>query len=147
MAGKSTNLPEYQSVRLNFVENQESRVLQENDATPGTAVDIQYLNGYFDPIYNQVKKSLDYFFTRRSGFIGRVQPSGASGTGRGIYAWNNYIYSVIGRKIYYSTSTAGTGVDVGILMPVGDSSSIVEFSETRPGATTQYLGINTGTSL
>lgn len=146
MAGTSISLPEYQSVRLNFVESLESRVSQANSSGFGGTVDIQYVNGYFDPVYNTVKRSLDYFFTRRSGLVRSVQPSGTSGVGRGIYTWGSFIYSVIGRKIYKSTSS-GSIIDLGILMPSTDATSIVGFSESRPGATTQYLGINTGTAL
>jgi len=129
---------EFDTTRINFLDLQEYR-------SNSTAKDQQYINGYFNPVYNKVKQAVDYFWTKRPGTATYTRPPAANAAGRGMYAWSGtglmQIYSVFGRKIYAGTT------DLGVTMPVTDATSFCDFTETRPGAATQYLGINTGQAL
>lgn len=131
MATQSTKLEIY-TVRINLLDPPEYR-------NTNSAKDQRYVNGFFDPVYNQIKKSMDFFFTKRPGLSRNIQPSGGAGIGRGIYSWKGALYSVIGTQIYKNSTNLGVTLTT--------STGRIDFAETRPGATTQFLGVNDGISL
>lgn len=131
-SSKPQTLKEIQTVRVNFLDPQEQR-------TTSVAQDQRFINGYFDPVYNALKKDIDFFFTKRPGLSNLTQPPAGATTGRGVYSWRGTLYSVFGTKIY------GGITDLGVTLTT--TTGICDFAETRPGATTQYLGVNDGTSL
>lgn len=103
--------------------------------------DQRFVNCYFDPQVNPISKDIDYFCVKRPGTAIYNQPTGTTGTARGVYYWSttDKVYSVIGNKIY-SGST-----DLGVTLTGATGRCC--FAETRPGATTKYLGINDGVKL
>src|SRR5258708_6649665 len=118
--------------------------MDESDLRPGQegslAKDRYFLNGYFEPINNPLTKEIEFHFTKRPGYNTFLTVS-PTGPGRGLYFWKKTgkVYSINGARIL------SNAVDLGVVMST--SSGFVEFAETRPGATTQYLGINDGSSL
>lgn len=128
----ASSIPEIQTVRVLFCDPPTYRALSASQ-------DQRYVNGYFDPIRNQTKQDVTFYFTKRPGMALLSNPGGTTGTGRGCYSWNGKLYSVIGNKIYSGTT------DLGVTL--SGSSGLVGFAETRPGASTQYLGINDGVKL
>lgn len=133
----SANKPQGETiVRIPFLDGVDLRPGQEGLLTK----DRYFLNGFFESIKNPMKQQTDFHFIKRPGFNTFLTVS-PTGPGRGIYFWKktSKIYSVNNNRIL-SNST-----DLGVIMST--SSGFVEFAETRPGATTQYLGINDGSSL
>lgn len=101
--------------------------------------DQRFVNGYFWQIKNPLTGKEIYYFVKRPGLSQNVRPAGATAVGRGIYSWKGSIYSVGGTKIYKGST------DLGVTLRT--STGLCGFAETRPGATTQYLGVNDGTDL
>src|SRR3981189_2778685 len=89
-----------QVVRIPFLETPHARDIS-------SAKDLRFVNGYFEPIKNQIKNRLDYFYTKRPGLSQNVRPSGGAATGRGVYVWKGNIYSVFGTKIYKGSTDLG----------------------------------------
>jgi len=131
---QSKKQTEFETVRLNFLDPPEYR-------STSAAKDRRFVNGYFEPSYNKIKQAIAYHFVKRPGIARSIQPPAGAATARGCYAWKENIFSVFGRKIYRGTS------DLGITMPTADATSMCNFAETRPGASTEYLGVNTGQAL
>lgn len=106
----------------------------------GTNKGRQFLNAIFESIPNPLTKEFDHFFIKRPG-IETLFSTASSGPGRGVKQWarTNKLYSVNNNKIYSNTT------DLGVTLTT--DSGICGFAETRPGATTQYLGINDGSAL
>lgn len=123
-------------VRIPFLDGIDLRPGQEGSLTK----DRYFLNGFFEPIRNPMKKEVDLHFIKRPGYNTFMTIS-STGPGRGLYFWKktNKIYSVNNNKIFANQT------DIGVTLTT--SSGFVEFAETRPGATTQYLGVNDGLSL
>ena len=101
--------------------------------------DQRFVNGYFWATKNPVTGEQTFQFVKRPGLTLINQPPAAAAAGRGHLSWGGNIYSVFGTKIYKGTT------DLGVTLAT--SSGQCGFAETRPGATTQYLGVNDGTSL
>lgn len=101
--------------------------------------DQRFVNAWFWALKNPVTGKPTYYFVKRAGLLADTQPPGAAATGRGAYSWNGIKYSVFGNKIYSGTT------DLGVTL--AGSTGLVGFAETRPGAATQYLGVNDGTAL
>lgn len=101
--------------------------------------DQRFVNAYFDVIQNPVTNTPKYFFVKRPGLSRNIQPSGGAGVGRGLYVWRGDIYTVIGTQLYKNTTNLGVTLTT--------STGQCGITETRPGAGTQYLGINDGIRL
>ena len=104
-----------------------------------TAKDQRFVNGYFWEIKNPITGKAVYHFVKRPGLAQSSRPPAANAVGRGIYSWEGSLYSVFGNKMYKD------GVDLGTTMDT--TTGLCGFAETRPGASTQYLGINDGEDL
>ena len=139
----ATTKQEYDAVRINFLDSSDAR---------GTSAsyDARFLNGFFDPVYNKVKQDIEYFFTKRPGTGAGMIPSptgGSAAIGRGIFApssaFSTPLFSVFGNKLYRGTQPLSTFQ----VTTLATSTGRVAFAETRPGATTHYVGVNDGTSL
>lgn len=120
-----------QTYRLVFVGNPTNR-----DTV--TSKDQRFINAYFD-VLKTADGNKDYFLCKRPGATRLIQPSGGSGTGRGVYVWKGDRYSVVGTKLYKNTT------DLGVTLTT--STGLCGFAEVRPGAASQYLGINDGAKL
>lgn len=103
--------------------------------------DQRYVNGFFDVFKNPISGQSHFYYVKRPGLTrtNGIQPSGTTGTGRGVYSWNAKKYSVINAKIYSGTT------DLGVTL--AGTTGLVGFAETRPGASPQYLCINDGIKL
>lgn len=101
--------------------------------------DQRFVNGYFLDIKNPVTGKSTYWFVKRPGAAQSSRPPAADATGRGIYSWKGAIYSIFGTKLYKNNT------DLGVVLRT--STGLCGFAETRPGAATQYLGVNDGTDL
>lgn len=133
----NSNKPQGETVvRVPFLDGIDLRPGQEGSLTK----DRYFLNGFFEPIRNPMKQQTDYHFIKRPGYNSFMTIS-STGPGRGLYFWKktNKVYSVNNNKIFANQT------DMGVTL--GTTSGFVEFAETRPGATTQYLGINDGLAL
>ena len=102
--------------------------------------DQRFVNGYFWEIKNPVTGKAVYQFVKRPGLSQNTRPPAGAATGRGLTVWKDNIYSVFDRKIYKGST------DLGITL-TNAGTGICGFAATRPGAATQYLGVNDGTSL
>src|SRR6266853_6439292 len=124
-----------QTIRVPFLDVTDLRPGQEALITK----DQVFLNGFFEPVRNPLGKA-DYYFIKRPGTSSYLTV-GPTGPGRGCYAWKQTgkLYSVNNNKIL-SGST-----DLGVTLTT--TTNFVNFEETRPGATTQYLGVNDGQAL
>ncbi len=100
-----------------------------------------FLNAYFEPIKNPISQEIEYHFTKRPGLLFQTSVTSAN-IGRRIYFWNRtaIAYTVIGNAIQ-------GGGDLGVTLNVTTPTAFVGIAETRLGATTQYLGMNTGSAL
>lgn len=132
--GQSQNLGP-QTIRVPFLDATDIRPGQEALITK----DQIFLNGFFEPVRNPLGKA-DYYFIKRPGTSTYLTVA-PTGPGRGCYAWKQTgkLYSVNNNKIL-SGST-----DLGVTLRT--TMNFVNFEETRPGATTQYLGVNDGQDL
>lgn len=122
-------------VRIPFLDPADLRPGQETLLSK----DQIYLNGYFEPVMSPGFNKPNFHFIKRPGFSSYLTPT--AGTGRGLYNWKqtNKLYSVNNSKIYSNTT------DLGVTLST--SAGVVNFEETRPGASTQYLGVNDGSAL
>jgi len=136
---------EFDITRINFLDPLENR--ESSSVTTSFTKDLLFTNGFFQPAYNKIKKAISYFFTKRPGISRVWQPNGADKQGRGIYEWKGNLYAVVGQKIYKNDFDFTPTTDLGVAIPAADNVSMCDFAETRPGAATQYLGVNTGTTL
>ena len=109
-----------------------------NRAT-SSSKDQRFVNGYFSQLKNPLTGKTAFFFLKRPGFSQNIRPPAANAVGRGLYSWKSSIYSVFGTQIYKGTTNLG--------VTMSTSTGICGFAETRPGAATEYLGINDGTDL
>lgn len=124
-----------QTIRFPFLDSTDLRPGQETLITK----DQVFLNGFFEAVRNPLGKA-DYYFVKRPGTSTYLTVA-PTGPGRGCYAWKQTgkLYSVNNNKIL-SGST-----DLGVTLRT--TTNFVNFEETRPGATTQYLGVNDGQDL
>lgn len=134
--GLDINSQKPQVVRIPFMDETDLRPGQEGSLSK----DRYYVNGYFEPLKNPLTQEIEFHFIKRPGYSTFSTPS-PTGAGRGIYFWQktSKIYSVVGNKIFSNTT------DLGVTLST--TSGFVEFAETRPGATNQYIGINDGSAL
>lgn len=123
-------LDDITTVRIPFIGNPTNR-----DTV--TSKDQRFINAYFD-VVKRVDGDKTYFLVKRPGYSLFSTPTTAS-AGRGVYSWRGDLYTVYGTKIFKNTS------DLGVTL--GTSTGICGITETRPGAATQYLGINDGVKL
>lgn len=132
--GLDINSKQPQTVRIPLMDETDLRPGQEGSFTK----DKYFLNGYFEPIKNILTQEIEYHFIKRPGYV-TIQ-NFTAGTGHRIYYWKTTAttYGVVGNLI-----EPGLGVTLNITTPT----SFVGMAETRPGATTQYLGVNTGSAL
>lgn len=101
--------------------------------------DQRYINFIMEPLKNELAQDTRYFLRRRPGLVYNSQPPAGAAVGRGIYSWNNNLYSVFGNKIYKNST---------VLSPtLSSSTGGVDFVETSAIAATPYLAMNTGTQL
>ena len=101
--------------------------------------DQRFVNGLFWASENPETGKKTFNFVKRPGISLLNQPGAGAAVGRGGYSWRGSLFSVSGTKIYKGTT------DLGVTLTT--SSGLCHFAETRPGASTQYLGVNDGTSL
>ena len=124
-----------QTVRVPFLGNKDQR------PTDGPRTGRQFINGYFETLQSPMSGTPDFYFIKRPGLSFRNSPtSGVAKRGRGLYTWprTGKVYSVFQDKLYSNTTA---------ILTLETTSGLVGFAETRPGATTQYLGINDGVNL
>lgn len=119
------------TVRIPFVGN-------PNNRDTVTSKDQRFVNAYFD-VLKTAEGVPEYYLVKRPGASRLIQPSGGAGVGRGVYVWRGDRYSVVGDKLYKNTT------DLGVTLTT--TTGQCGFAETRPGAATQYLGINDGQKL
>ncbi len=101
--------------------------------------DQRYVNMVVEAIRNEKAGDSKFYIRRRPGLTFASQPSGGAANGRGIYAWNNDLYSVFGNKIYKN----GTALSPTLAGTTG----MCDFMETSAIASTPYLAMNDGSSL
>ena len=121
-----------QTVRIPFIGNPTNRSTNADK-------DQRFVNCYFDVVENPITGKQVYYLVKRPGTSQLSQPSGGAATARGGISWRGDIYTVYGTKIYKNSS------DLGVTLTT--STGICGFAATRPGAGTQYLGINDGAKL
>lgn len=136
--GLDINRKDSQVVRIPFLDETDLRPGQEGLFTK----DRFFLNGYFEPIKSPLTNEIELHFTKRPGLLFGTSISSAN-VGRRMYFWNKTsgIYSVIGTSIFSG------GSNLGVALNITTPTSFVGIAETRIGATTQYLGVNTGDAL
>lgn len=101
--------------------------------------DQRYVNVVVEPLKNEKAGDTKFYLTRRVGLDYNIQPSGGAAVGRGVYSWNNNLYSVFGNKIYKNGSA---------LSPtLASTTGLCDFTETSAIAATPYLAMNDGLSL
>lgn len=66
--------------------------------------DQRFVNCFPEVVKDSITGTSRIYLTKRFGTSRWVQPASASGEGRGLFAWNSKIYSVIGNKLYETTS-------------------------------------------
>lgn len=132
MANASPQKDDVQTVRIPFLSKEEYR-------NSTASKDQRFVNGFFEPVVNQIKKSIDYFYVKRPGLSQNIRPPGANAVGRGIHQWRGDVYSVFGTKLYKNTT------DLGVTLTT--STGRCDFAATRPGAAVQYLCMNDGARL
>src|SRR3990167_6336017 len=132
MAQQNTKQDDLVVVRIPILGNPTAR-------STTASKDQRFVNGYFIKHTNTVTGKDKYFFQKRCGYTQNTRPPGANATGRGVFSWKGDIYSIFDNKIYKGTT------DLGVTL--AGSSGLCGFAKVRPGATTQYLAVNDGTSL
>lgn len=127
------------TARIPFMGNPHAR---SNDGTK----DQRFINCFFEPIVDPLQttalsRSLDYYTVKRPGTSQNINPADGAGTGRGFYYWplTNTLYSIVGTQIYAGSTNLGVTLTT--------TTGKCGITETRPGATTPYLGINDGVKL
>jgi hypothetical protein len=131
MAGSGKPYESIQTVRVPFIGN-------PNNRDTVTSRDQRFVNAYFD-VLQSTDGNKSYYMVKRPGYTQRIQPSGTTGVGRGIYSWKGDLYSVIGTQIYKNTTNLGVTLTT--------STGKCGIAETHPIAVTQYLCINDGVRL
>lgn len=96
--------------------------------------DQRFVNCFPEVINNNVTGSDRIYLTKRNGLEKYKQPTGASGEGRGMFVWNNKVYSVIGTKLYETDITSGTST---LKQTLTTSTGAVGFIDTT--GPNQYL--------
>lgn len=129
MAGVAKD--DIETVRIPFVGS-------PNNRDTVTSKDQRFINAYFD-LYKDASGAKHYYLCKRPGVARLIQPSGGTGTGRGVYVWRGDRYSVVGDKIYKNTT------DLGVTLTT--TTGLCGFAESRPGAATEYLSVNDGAKL
>lgn len=119
------------TVRIPFIGN-------PNNRDTVSSKDQRFVNAYFD-VLETSDGGREYHLVKRPGATRSIQPSAGAGVGRGIYVWRGDRYAVVGNKLYKNTT------DLGVTLTT--STGMCGFAETRPGAATEYLGINDGARL
>lgn len=115
-----------------------------------TTKDRRFVNGYFEPVIDRVSQNTQLFFQKRPGFS-TLQTVAGNPRGRGLYSLkkNNsqvdFVYAVFASTISKFASDNFAQTD--LYTSLNSALTKVGFAETRPGATTQYLGVNDGTGL
>lgn len=66
--------------------------------------DQRFVNCFPEVVKDSITGTSRVYLTKRFGTSRWVQPASASGEGRGLFAWNGKIYSVIANKLYETTS-------------------------------------------
>src|SRR5258706_11875044 len=136
--GLDINRKDSQVVRIPFLDETDLRPGQEGSYTK----DRYFLNGYFEPIKSPLTSEVELHFTKRPG-TSRNTLIGNGLAGRRIYFWKAT------NKFYVVTTTTIWNSDIGdlniTLAPFTGRS--IGIAETRPGASPQYLGVNTGNAL
>jgi len=67
-----------------------------------TEKDARLVNAYIE-----TKGESSIYIYQRPGLGGATQPSGGTGTGRGIYNWRGDIYSIVGNTLYKGSTSKG----------------------------------------
>lgn len=70
--------------------------------------DQRFVNCFPEVIKNKITETDRIYLRKRFGTEKYIQPSGAAGEPRGLFGWNNKIYSVIGDKLYEDTTAKQT---------------------------------------
>lgn len=123
-----------QPVRLPLLGNPTNR--QADDTK-----DQRFLNCFPEMVKNDISGTQKLFVLKRPGTEQYHQPAGATGEGRGCYAWNGYFFTVIGNKLYATDITgAPTSSAIKTLATSTGAVGFVEFL----GAS-QYLVLVDGT--
>lgn len=104
-----------------------------------TTKDQRYVNVFIDRINNQDGGGARYFVAQRPGTEYYSYPPASAQVGRGMYSWNDNIYTVFGTKIYKN------GTDLGVTLTT--STGLVAFSETSAIAAIRYLAVTDGTAI
>jgi len=107
-------------------------------AAAAATKDQRYVNVFVETIENPINKETLFFLRKRPGVVYHSQPSGTTGTGRGIHSWRGDLYSVIGNAVYKNTTYLGI---------VSNSSGLVHFTETLPSLASPLLVLNNGQYL
>lgn len=132
-----------QVVQIPFYTKTDKRPFSRDPFGTGGAriEDVLFDNVIFEAVHNQLTNETNFHAYCRDGF-NRVFLSPGD-KGRGIYWWrqNSKLYLVYGNKIRNQTDNLDLGVTL------AGTTGLCGFAETRPGATTQYLGINDGVAL
>lgn len=110
----TTDNKTYQSADVNFISSPQQRTGTTTDK------DARLVNCFAESIKGQKGKS---FLVKRAGL--QLALTTATGTGRGLYYWNNSVWSAVGNQLYRD----GTAVQT-----LGSSSGAVGFIEYAGGA-------------
>lgn len=117
----------YHTDRINFIGNPELRDTQQGN-------DQQFVNCYPSVIDSPINGSKRYRLEQRGGLS--YSSSVTAGVGRGIYFYDNSLFSVIGNKLYKD------GVQIQVLSTSTGSIGFVEYANI----TNNYLVVLDGTS-
>lgn len=123
-----------QAVRLPLLGNPTNR--QADDTK-----DQRFLNCFPEMVKSEITGVQKLFVLKRPGTEQYHQPAGATGEGRGCHAWNGYMFSVIGDKLY-ATDITGTPSST-VIKTLATSTGAVGFKEFL--GSNQYLILVDGT--
>lgn len=100
--------------------------------------DQRFVNCFPESNTNTETQAKKFTLIKRAGYSELYVPKSAGGVGRGLYAWNSKVYSVIDNAIYSNTTNIGT---------IGTSTGYVSMVEMSQNAGTPYLCISDGSKL
>ena len=104
--------------------------------------DQRFINCFPEVIGNEITGNKRVYLTKRAGTRKYVQPAGATGEGRGVYAWFGYLYTAIGNRLYATNLTTNTVTNIKTL---ANATGAVGFTEASMAGL--YLVVSDGVSL
>lgn len=106
--------------------------------------DQRFVNCFPEVIKNNVTENQRIYLTKRNGTTKYKQPAGAIGVGRGVYAWNGQLWTVIGNTLWSTNLSTGVSTSRGTL---STSTGYCGFTEATDATDGLVVILSDGTDL